>query len=639
MTHTYIRWFTLALFAVQVVCTAALARVAQEDAQRPEVPVELQAAINRAIDRGVESLLEQQELDGSWRHDLAGYGPGATGLAVYTLLKCGLASDHLAVSRGMEFMRRYPPYRTYTSATVMMAIGARGDARDKPWMQEHLDALLSWRQASGWGYPDGRPDLSNTQFAGLGLRAAAVLGVQPKTRHWEDLAKDALDYLEDKKGVSGDKAGFYYERGGERHPTGSMTAAGLTLAAIALEYGPGTQKQALQRAQKRALAWLGEHFSAQFNPMPEAANGQGGWHYYYLYGIERVGSLFGVERFGQHPWYEEGARLLVEKQEGDGRWGNQADTCFALLFLARATGQPKAAASGLAVARAAQERGLYGTDDPAVDVSLRASGTGELTFWVSSFGDRVKLSYAPDDEGKAPLPVRRVEYFIQATGDTAPPESFGVVLADPAAPRSDARFAVKHTPIGPASYDVFVEVTLVDFADGREVTLQSKPLTVRAALQQHQDLLTYARDFSRNDLLSDKVSFTVMTSSKAEGDNALPRLAADGLQATAWRCAPEDGAPWLRLEFARPPRAGTLALTQAFDPSERGIPARAGRARITWNSDEKAALTVDLVRDPRRKTLVDLPQGLRLRTLHIELLARTDNRPIGFSEIELFTKR
>ncbi len=78
------------------------------------------------------------------------------------------------------------------------------------------------------------------------------------------------------------------------------------------------------------------------------------WHYYYLYGLERTGSKTGVRWIGKNDWYREGALHLLQAQEASGGWksaagaGKPADetesevtqTCFALLFLKRATRKP-----------------------------------------------------------------------------------------------------------------------------------------------------------------------------------------------------------------------------------------------------------------------------------------------------------
>ena len=65
---------------------------------------------------------------------------------------------------------------------------------------------------------------------------------------------------------------------------------------------------------------------------------------YYLYALERAGALYGLDAFGKNEWYPDGVKVLLETQKGDGSWtgsgdssGPVLDTCFAILFLKRAT--------------------------------------------------------------------------------------------------------------------------------------------------------------------------------------------------------------------------------------------------------------------------------------------------------------
>ena len=74
----------------------------------------------------------------------------------------------------------------------------------------------------------------------------------------------------------------------------------------------------------------------------------------YLYGLERVGALLGWKYIGKHDWYREGAEYLLKAQTAPGGWPAAAksdnpdhedeilQTCFALLFLKRATVPPQA---------------------------------------------------------------------------------------------------------------------------------------------------------------------------------------------------------------------------------------------------------------------------------------------------------
>jgi len=102
--------------------------------------------------------------------------------------------------------------------------------------------------------------------------------------------------------------------------------------------------QKLNQAIRDGAAWLAHHFSVSSNP----GRIDGYWLYYYLYGLERAGVLTMVEQFGNHKWYEEGARWLLSQQRADGAWIETArshrgeedavvTTAFAILFLKRGT--------------------------------------------------------------------------------------------------------------------------------------------------------------------------------------------------------------------------------------------------------------------------------------------------------------
>ena len=76
-------------------------------------------------------------------------------------------------------------------------------------------------------------------------------------------------------------------------------------------------------------------------------------YYYFMYGLERAGMLYGTERMGKHWWYSEGAEELLRRQKPSGAWGGGffprqvvIDTCFAILFLRRATEPLGRVASG-----------------------------------------------------------------------------------------------------------------------------------------------------------------------------------------------------------------------------------------------------------------------------------------------------
>lgn len=122
---------------------------------------------------------------------------------------------------------------------------------------------------------------------------------------------------------------------------GSMTtsgAAALMICKASLE-GTGAYRKfekSINKGIRDGCGWLAHKFTVTENPL------RGGYHYYYLYGLERVGVLTLCRRLGKHDWYEEGANYLLGAQSGGGSWtaGGESplvNTCFALLFLKRAT--------------------------------------------------------------------------------------------------------------------------------------------------------------------------------------------------------------------------------------------------------------------------------------------------------------
>ena len=131
---------------------------------------------------------------------------------------------------------------------------------------------------------------------------------------------------------------------------GSMTTSGVAAMMICKAALEGTayhkkHRDEIDRSIRDGAAWLAHNFSASTNP------GKGGYHYYYLYGLERAGVLTLTRRFGKRDWYKEGAEYLLGQQRPEGCWpgseqgGNAGgditsplvDTCFAILFLKKAT--------------------------------------------------------------------------------------------------------------------------------------------------------------------------------------------------------------------------------------------------------------------------------------------------------------
>jgi hypothetical protein len=411
--------------------------------ERTRAEMALLARIPEVVARGRDWLLGRQRFGGSFvaaeggRISETAHHAGRTALVVLTLAHCGLRADDPRVVRALRYLReRSAETRhgrpmvdgpTYSTALTLMALhelyAAPGAGRDPTpdnplglpgWARRLVGDDTAWLLASRaktglFGYPillrgGGRgheasdeEDMSNTQFALLGLWAATRCGerVEP------DLLASIARHLLDAQAADGPptrrapdpgsvpaswEAPLDHARGftygptmrGPVRVTGSMTAGGLSslLVVKAMLGEAGALDPALAADLDRgiwdALAWLAGHFDADANPLglldpdlPPSARGPLGerlrrtwtppWFGYWLYAIERACVIAGKRRLGTRDWYLEGARALVGTQEEDGAWrlwtrrgaepyvASQeiVDTCFALLFLQRATLRPR----------------------------------------------------------------------------------------------------------------------------------------------------------------------------------------------------------------------------------------------------------------------------------------------------------
>jgi len=273
----------------------------------------------------------------------------------------------------------------------------RGDrisypGRARKEIERLVDFLVEHQADSGgWRYPYTREvaekrgfptaDMSVTQYVLLALNTAARGGVKVPASTFER----ALEFVLGAQQPEGPAVELRldnpnFEEGGDYGPPtipvpgarargwgytdlsrvyGSMTVGGISCLAIlkerlrAADALPRDRVRRIDRAILDGLGWVSHHFDVTQNP--RHAN----WHFYYLYGLERAGSLLGLEHFGEHDWYRTGAEYLIAAQvrnDGpqDGHWpafskpgqgvstyhGPVIQTCFALLFLERGTEPP-----------------------------------------------------------------------------------------------------------------------------------------------------------------------------------------------------------------------------------------------------------------------------------------------------------
>jgi len=376
-----------------------------------DVGPELRRSIDAAIAAGVRFITDDAKHGEFPALISKGMSQGGQHmLIVYTLLASGVDPESTLIKKAFKARvatRLTDKHHiNYARAVAVLAYAKRIDAlRQKyagagklpgkaksaiAWSRREI-ADLSKRvadsQARGiWRYPgtystnpSDPEDLSATQYVLLSLRAAREHGVKFE----DEVFEKAITYLVREQEATGPETKLYYRASGKdaarygklrqlkrahargwsykprlvleargKQPkfTGAMTAAGVGSLAIckealiesgALKPKRDTQRlRTIDRALEDGWAKLGADFNAGRSP-------KGGWHYYYLYGVERVGAFLGVPNMGDHWWFKEGAAVLIKQQQDDGSWkekgGNQTrtvQTCFALLFLNRVTKEP-----------------------------------------------------------------------------------------------------------------------------------------------------------------------------------------------------------------------------------------------------------------------------------------------------------
>jgi hypothetical protein len=238
------------------------------------------------------------------------------------------------------------------------------------------------------GLSHGRPgdDNSNTQFATLALWIArrhsvktdpCLAAVETRFRRTQN-PDGGWSYMAVARGGA---------PGGMLGSNGSMTCAGLL--GLAVGYGVATEAVLRTRlvqqekgrsvsggnvpdvnrdqAIKHGLTFLAQIMEpglareANVTPDPNHARGfpggrqigsaraAPGWsllhnskgsEYYFLWSLERVAVIYGLDTIGNKDWYAIGAKYALEHQSEDGAWrgqlGEVVDTCFALFFFRRA---------------------------------------------------------------------------------------------------------------------------------------------------------------------------------------------------------------------------------------------------------------------------------------------------------------
>jgi len=323
-------------------------------------------AVARAVEQG-KAFLWSKWADGHWKETYGRRGSrqdgasgcnygGVTALCAYALLAAGESPQEARMAKTLEWLSKAPMHGVYARgfrANVWGMLGRSSKYRKE--LAEDVRWLVNAMYYRNKKYPDGtypylgpapgtrNPgaedrsnwDNSNSQIAVLGVWAGVRNGIEVPQRYW----KAVEDHWKKDQKRDGGWNYAVEHRNPEKSRgkgTGSMTAAGLATMFICMD---NLHNRLFLRCRAgtdplpiiKALAWMDKNFTPRGNP----GKRPGGIDTYYLYAVERVGLAGGYKYFGGKDWFKEGARVLVRLMGDNGAGGNEVETAFTLLFLAR----------------------------------------------------------------------------------------------------------------------------------------------------------------------------------------------------------------------------------------------------------------------------------------------------------------
>lgn len=623
--------FAAAALAAASPSLGAVARMAEQPgAQEAQLDPRDQVAFDRSVAEAIARGVRHLEIDATRGPKGTALKsrrrPGQAALILYTILKGGGSPTSETVESLLHELSVATEMGTYDRGCLLMALEAHDPTLHRAWIESLAQGLIDTQETDGtWSYPSGTPDLSNTQYASLGLWSAAKAGVRADADVWQALAVGTLAY-----GASGD-GGFGYHRN-TKVPTGSMTTAGVgTLALCEQQLGLAGHLEpeigsSLLTGRDQGLDWLASHFAVGRNP-----NG-GGHAHYYMYGLERMAAFAGLTRVGDHDWYAEGAEWLIERQAADGSWmGRHVETCFAILFLQRATsrGAKRLVISGPAVQQgwATEERGAQ------VRIACRIV-SGQPKAQVIGLSGRLLSDYVwPDSEGGG-LRVQRVIYSVggvpAAVALGAPGVSSEAPLGAASAPtllyptRKGALVARIYLAAPPGAEDLpkFVESPPLDVL----LSAATAPLRLQAGTE------------GRLETSSCRAS----TQFSPRSDSGFPPVdfkashAVDGATSFPWLTRPNDHSPKIKVTAKSSLRATGLLIAPPSLPGYREVPLRLPtRLRVTLNGRRVSRFEHPVSGNGR--TAIPFPEPTRVKTIEIEIIETSgpEAAPTGLGEVSL----
>jgi hypothetical protein len=263
-------------------------------------------------------------------------GGGQLALVLHALLSNDVRGDDPEIQKALDRLREIEPNNTYVVGLQTAALCKANQAKDARLIKRNIQWLLEAGQTPitktfrGWSYTKDseRCDLSNSQYAIIGLHTAHRAGFDTDPKFWKQMRDTLIRW-------QGEDAGWPYIPGGPAKSTNTMSCAGLYML-LAAEDVIGPPIDDSKKSIDRGLIYVTERFLQQKS-----------WTSYYLYSVGRVGVLAKKDILSvpgeklRIDWYREGAKRLLDSQKKDGSFdfpgpeGNTPliGTSLALLFL------------------------------------------------------------------------------------------------------------------------------------------------------------------------------------------------------------------------------------------------------------------------------------------------------------------
>lgn len=358
------------------------------------------AKLTEARLKGVEFLKSKQFSDGNW--EFPGHDVGITALCTLALVENGMSQFDPVIEKGHRYIKKNTKElgSTYDIALAIVLLSRLDEHTNKPIIRDLGARLIAGQNTTGgWSYtcpakitsqfltnPESRPkppegfgDNSCTQLAVLGLWTASRSGI--------DIDQPMSAVAARFKSTQNSDGGWPYTvvpgKPGETtvtNPSGSsMTFAGLFCLTAARanklrkqieerevigddKSKPGTTGSKKSTAggstkksddttatDKPAGGKPDEGSTLMKDPIFAKGLEQAGRFVqgadtarYFLWSIERLGVMLGLETFGGVDWFAKNSDVLLKSQQMDGSWPEAhndkglSQTAFAILFLRKA---------------------------------------------------------------------------------------------------------------------------------------------------------------------------------------------------------------------------------------------------------------------------------------------------------------